>query len=203
MASYDFATIEKKWQDRWEKEETFAATEDPSRPKFYNVQMYPYPSGDLHVGHLRNYTYTDLLTRYKRMRGHNVLSPMGWDSFGLLAENAAIKTGTHPRVFTEQKIDQMKVQLRRLGAVYDWSREVAVHRPDYYHWNQWLFLKLYERGLAYKAGAPVNWCPKDQTVLANEQVVNGLCERCDTPVERRNLAQWYWKITDYAQRLLD
>ncbi|MBT8198401.1 MAG: leucine--tRNA ligase, partial [Acidimicrobiia bacterium] len=203
MASYDFATIEKKWQDRWEKEETFAATEDPSRPKFYNVQMYPYPSGDLHVGHLRNYTYTDLLTRYKRMRGHNVLSPMGWDSFGLPAENAAIKTGTHPRVFTEQKIDQMKVQLRRLGAVYDWSREVAVHRPDYYHWNQWLFLKLYERGLAYKAGAPVNWCPKDQTVLANEQVVNGLCERCDTPVERRNLAQWYWKITDYAQRLLD
>ena len=201
--SYEIQQIESKWQDRWEKDRVFNVTEDPDRPKFYNVQMYPYPSGDLHMGHLRNYTYVDLLTRYRRMQGYNVLSPMGWDSFGLPAENAAIQTGIHPRVFTEQQIPRMKAQLRRLGAVYDWDRELASHTPEYYRWDQWLFLELYERGLAYKRNARVNWCPVDQTVLANEQVVDGHCERCGSPVEGRDLDQWFFKITDYAQRLLD
>lgn len=203
MATYDFASIEEKWQKTWDEQRVFYATEDDSRPKFYNVQMYPYPSGDLHMGHLRNYTYTDLLTRYQKMRGYNVLAPMGWDSFGLPAENAAIDTGVHPRVFTEQRIAKMTEQLKRLGAVYDWDREIAAHTPEYYRWTQWLFLRFYEQGLAYKKNAPVNWCPKDQTVLANEQVVNGACERCGTPVERRDLEQWFFKITAYAQRLLD
>ncbi|NIA24863.1 MAG: leucine--tRNA ligase [Gammaproteobacteria bacterium] len=203
MASYDFTAIERKWQERWEKDRVFTADEDDPRPKFYNVQMYPYPSGDLHMGHLRNYTYTDLLTRYQKMRGRNVLAPMGWDSFGLPAENAAIQTGVHPRVFTEQRIVKMSEQLKRLGAVYDWDREVAAHTPEYYRWTQWLFLRFFEQGLAYKKNAPVNWCPKDQTVLANEQVVDGECERCGTPVEHRDLDQWFFKITDYAQRLLD
>ncbi|MGH8923760.1 MAG: leucine--tRNA ligase [Acidimicrobiia bacterium] len=201
--SYDFAAIEPKWQERWAKERVFNVEPDPDRPKFYNVCMYPYPSGDIHMGHVRNYTYGDLLTRYRTMRGENVLSPMGWDSFGLPAENAAIDTGIHPRIFTERQIERMRAQIRRLGAAYDWSRELAVHKPDYYRWDQWLFLKLWERGLAYKKKAPVNWCPKDQTVLANEQVVDGACERCGTIVERRDLEQWFFKITDYAQRLLD
>jgi leucyl-tRNA synthetase len=201
--AYDIQSIEKKWQDRWERERTFFVTEDPDRPKFYNVQMYPYPSGDLHMGHLRNYSYVDLLTRYRKMQGYNVLSPMGWDSFGLPAENAAIQTGIHPREFTESQIVRMKDQLRRLGAVYDWDRELASHTPEYYRWDQWLFLKLYEQGLAYKQKAPVNWCPNDATVLANEQVVDGACERCGTLVEKRDLSQWFFKITDYAQRLLD
>ena len=203
MPAYDFQAIEAKWQDRWESEKTFFVTEDPDRPKFYNVQMYPYPSGDLHMGHLRNYSYVDLLTRYKRMQGYNVLSPMGWDSFGLPAENAAIKDGIHPRVFTETKIANMKQQLRRLGAVYDWSRELACHTPEFYKWDQWLFLQLWDRGLAYKETSPVNWCPTDQTVLANEQVVDGRCERCDSIVEKRDLAQWFFRITEYQQRLLD
>jgi leucyl-tRNA synthetase len=200
--AYDFQSIEAKWQDRWAAERVFNVVEDPTRPKFYNVQMYPYPSGDLHMGHLRNYSYVDLLTRYRRMQGYNVLSPMGWDSFGLPAENAAIQTGIHPRTFTENQIARMKTQLRRLGAVYDWDREVACHTPEYYRWDQWLFLKLWERGLAYKKLAPVNWCPRDQTVLANEQVVDGACERCGTVVDKRDLEQWFFKITDYADRLL-
>ena len=200
---YDFSTIEAKWQSLWASERTFNVTEDHSRPKFFNVSMYPYPSGDLHMGHLRNYTYVDLLTRYRKMQGYNVLSPMGWDSFGLPAENAAINTGVHPREYTETQITRMKAQLRRLGAVYDWDREVVVHTPEYYRWDQWLFLKLYERGLAYKKESPVNWCPQDATVLANEQVVDGACERCGTAVEKRNLSQWFFKITDYADRLLD
>jgi leucyl-tRNA synthetase len=199
---YDPAAIEAKWQDRWEQERTFWAAEDESRPKFANIQMYPYPSGVLHMGHLRNYTYVDLFTRFRRMQGYNVLAPMGWDSFGLPAENAAIDAGAHPRDFIEEQIRLMKAQLRRLGAVYDWSRELASHDPAYYRWDQWLFLQLWERGLAYKANAPVNWCPKDQTVLANEQVVDGLCERCDTPVIKRDLDQWFFKITEYADRLL-
>jgi leucyl-tRNA synthetase len=201
--AYDFASIEAKWQDRWEQQRVFYVVEDPARPKFYNVQMYPYPSGDLHMGHLRNYTYVDLLTRYHRMRGRNVLSPMGWDSFGLPAENAAIETGIHPRVFTERQIVRMKEQLRRLGAVYDWDRELASHTPEYYRWNQWLFLQLWKHGLAYKKLAPVNWCPRDQTVLANEQVVDGACERCGATVERRDLEQWFFRITAYADRLLE
>jgi leucyl-tRNA synthetase len=203
MSSYEFDSVERKWQERWEKDRTFFVTEDPSRPKFYNVTMYPYPSGELHMGHVRNYTYGDLLTRYHMMRGDNVLSPMGWDSFGLPAENAAIETGVHPGTFTEERIASMKAQIKRLGAAYDWDREVAAHSPEYYRWTQWLFLKLYERGLAYRKAAPVNWCPKDQTVLANEQVIDGRCDRCDTIVEKRDLEQWFFKITDYAQRLLD
>jgi leucyl-tRNA synthetase len=201
--AYDFAAIEPKWQELWEVEGVFRVTEDETRPKFYNVQMYPYPSGELHMGHLRNYTYVDLLTRYHRMRGKNVLSPMGWDSFGLPAENAAIQTGVHPREFTERQIVTMKAQLRRLGAVYDWTREIASHTPEFYKWDQWLFLQLFEQGLAYKKQALVNWCPKDQTVLANEQVVDGACERCGTVVIRRDLEQWFFKITDYAERLLN
>jgi leucyl-tRNA synthetase len=204
MAGYDHAAIELKWQERWHAERTFYVDEDEGRSKFYNLQMYPYPSGDLHMGHIRNYSYTDLLTRYLTMQGHNVLAPMGWDSFGLPAENAAIETGVHPRVYTEQRIEKMKQQLRRLGAVYDWSREVAAHTPEYYRWTQWLFLQFWNAGLAYKKQAPVNWCPSCQTVLANEQVVGeGVCERCGTPVEKRDLDQWFFKITDYAQRLLD
>ncbi len=203
MPAYDVTTVEKKWQDRWESERTFYVTEDPDRAKYYNVQMYPYPSGDLHMGHLRNYGYLDLLTRYRRMQGFNVLAPMGWDSFGLPAENAAIQTGIHPRVFTEEQIARMKVQLRRLGAVYDWDRELASHTPEYYRWDQWLFLRLFERGLAYKKKSPVNWCPNDQTVLANEQVVDGRCERCGHEVEKRDLEQWFFRITEYADRLLN
>ena len=204
MAGYDHAAIELKWQERWHAERTFYVDEEEGRSKFYNLQMYPYPSGDLHMGHIRNYSYTDLLTRYLTMQGHNVLAPMGWDSFGLPAENAAIETGVHPRVFTEQRIEKMKQQLRRLGAVYDWSREVAAHTPEYYGWTQWLFLQFWNAGLAYKKQAPVNWCPSCQTVLANEQVVGeGICERCGTLVEKRDLDQWFFKITDYAQRLLD
>ncbi len=200
--SYDHKTIEAKWQRIWEEEKLFQVEADPARPKFYNVTMYPYPSGALHQGHIRNYTYGDLLTRYKTMQGFNVLSPMGWDSFGLPAENAAIATGVHPLVNTEAQIATMSAQMKQLGAMYDWSREIASHSPEFYKWDQWLFLELFSRGLAYKKEAPVNWCPKDQTVLANEQVVDGLCERCDTPVVRRNLAQWFFKITDYADRLL-
>ena len=203
MPAYDVDSIERKWRDRWESERTFYVTEDPARPKFYNVQMYPYPSGDLHMGHLRNYSYVDLLTRYRRMQGYNVLCPMGWDSFGLPAENAAIDLGIHPKIHVEDQIARMKVQLHRFGAVYDWDRELASHTPEFYRWDQWLFLKLWERGLAYKAMAPVNWCPKDQTVLANEQVVNGACERCGTEIEKRDLEQWFFKITEYADRLLE
>jgi leucyl-tRNA synthetase len=200
--SYDHEAIEAKWQERWESGRVFYVDEDPSRPKFYNVCMYPYPSGAIHQGHVRNYTYGDLLTRYKRMRGFNVLSPMGWDSFGLPAENAAITSGAHPRPNTERQIETMTAQIRRLGSMYDWDRELASHDPSFYKWDQWLFLELFEHGLAYKAESPVNWCPKDQTVLANEQVIDGLCERCDTPVVKKNLAQWFFKITDYAERLL-
>jgi leucyl-tRNA synthetase len=200
--SYDHKAIEARWQKRWESERIFYVTEDTSKPKFYNVCMYPYPSGAIHQGHVRNYTYGDLLTRYKRMQGFNVLSPMGWDSFGLNAENAAIRDGIHPRISTENNIDTMRTQIQQLGSMYDWDRELASHDPSFYRWDQWLFIELYKQGLAYKSEAPVNWCPKDQTVLANEQVIDGLCERCDTPVVRKNLAQWFFRITDYADRLL-
>jgi len=200
--TFDHRAIESKWQEIWESERVFAASEDESKPKFYNLCMYPYPSGVLHQGHVRNYTFGDLLTRYKTMTGHNVLSPMGWDSFGLPAENAAIDSGVHPKPNTEAQIATMTSQIKQLGAMYDWDRELASHDPGFYRWDQWLFLELFKRGLAYKTEAPVNWCPKDQTVLANEQVVDGLCERCGTPVEKKQLAQWYFKITDYADRLL-
>ena len=202
--SYDHRAIEAKWQDRWETEKVFQVGEDDSKPKFYNVAMYPYPSGELHVGHIRNYTYIDLITRYKMMQGFNVLCPMGWDSFGLPAENAAIDEGLHPRENVPGQIERMKIHFRRLGAGFDWTRELASHDPAYYRWDQWIFLELYDRGLAYKAKAAVNWCPKDQTVLANEQVVgDDVCERCGTPVEKKMLSQWQFRITDYADRLLD
>jgi len=202
--SYDHQAIESKWQDLWEKEKVFEVSEDDSKPKFYNVAMYPYPSGELHVGHIRNYTYIDLITRYKMMQGFNVLCPMGWDSFGLPAENAAIDQGLHPRESVPGQIERMKVHFRRLGVGFDWTRELASHDPAYYRWDQWIFLELYKRGLAYKAEAAVNWCPKDQTVLANEQVVgDDVCERCGTPVEKKMLSQWQFKITQYADRLLD
>lgn len=200
---YPFRQIEPKWQKYWEDIELFSMSCDSPKPKFYCLMMFPYPSGTLHVGHGRNYIIGDALARYLIMRGYNVLAPMGWDAFGLPAENAAIKENIHPRIYTFRNIEVMKKQFRRWGIGYDWDREVTSCKPDYYRWTQWLFLKLYERGLAYKKKGAVNWCPSCQTVLANEQVVAGTCERCETVVESRDLEQWYFKITDYAQRLLD
>lgn len=201
--SYDFEKIEKKWQQIWEESNAFKVEENPGKPKYYNLEMFPYPSGNLHMGHVRNYTIGDVIARYKSMNGFNVLHPMGWDSFGLPAENAAIKHGTHPARWTYANIDNMRKQLKTLGLSYDWDREVTTCKPDYYKFTQWMFLQLYKKGLAYKKEASVNWCPSCQTVLANEQVVEGACERCDSSVEKRNLKQWFFKITDYAQRLLD
>jgi leucyl-tRNA synthetase len=196
--------IEPKWQRLWTERGVMRADDGSDRPKFYNLVMFPYPSGDLHMGHMRNYVIGDLYSRFQRMRGYEVLSPFGWDAFGLPAENAAMKAGTHPRDWTRANIARAKEQLAMMGVLYDWSREVTACQPDYYRWNQWLFLLFYERGLAYRAKAPVNWCPVDQTVLANEQVVNGACWRHpDVPVEKRDLEQWFLRITDYADRLLD
>jgi leucyl-tRNA synthetase len=198
---YSPKEIESKWQDAWA--EACVAEVDVSAPgeKFYMLNMFPYPSGDLHVGHGRNYILGDALFRFLRMRGHAALNPMGWDAFGLPAENAAIKNGTHPREWTRANIARMKQGFYRWGILYDWSKELASCEPEYYRWNQWLFLQLYKRGLAYRGKAPVNWCPSDQTVLANEQVIDGMCERCGSPVEQRELEQWFFKITDYADRL--
>ncbi len=200
---YDAPATEKRWQEFWEKTALFEADEDSSKPKFYLLEMFPYPSGDLHVGHMKNYFIGDVLGRYKMMQGYEVLHPIGWDSFGLPAENAAIQRGVSPTAWTEENIATSRETLKRAGVGYDWRREVAACRPDYYKWTQWLFLKLYERGLAYRASGPANFCPSCNTVLANEQVVEGTCYRCDTPVERRYLKQWYFKITAYADRLLD
>ena len=193
--------IEPKWQQRWA--EARVAEIDVSAPgqKLYMLNMFPYPSGDLHVGHGRNYILGDALYRYFRMQGRAALNPMGWDAFGLPAENAAIKNRTHPRPWTLGNIERMKKQFARWGILYDWSKEIASCEPEYYRWNQWLFLQLYKRGLAYRGTAPVNWCPQDQTVLANEQVVDGRCERCGALVEQRELSQWFFKITEYADRL--
>ena len=202
-SSYDFKSLEPKWQKFWEEHDFFKVTADPERPKYYNLEMFPYPSGNLHMGHVRNYAIGDVVARFKTMKGYNVLHPMGWDSFGLPAENAAIKHGYHPAQWTYANIENMKAQLKTLGISYDWDRELASCKPDYYKFTQWMFLKLYENGLAYKKSAAVNWCPSCQTVLANEQVVAGACERCETVVVKRQLAQWFFKITDYAQRLLD
>lgn len=196
--------IETKWQERWEESHIYEAEMDPSRPKFYNLMMYPYPSGKLHMGHVRSYSIADVIARFKRMRGYQVLNPMGWDAFGLPAENAAIKYGIHPREWTERTIAEMKHQFRRTGMSYDWRREVTSFDPEYYRWNQWFFLKMYERGLAYKAKAWVNWCPADGTILANEQVINGRCWRHpEAVVEKRELEQWFLKITAYAEELLE
>ncbi len=200
---YDHQTIELKWQQRFDGADHFRTEDDPSKPKYYVLEMLPYPSGTLHVGHIRNYTIGDALARYKWMRGYNVLHPMGWDSFGLPAENAAIANNRHPRDWTLDNIAYMKQQHRRYGFSYDWSREISTCEPEYYRWNQWFFLKMLERGLAYRKEALVNWCPECATVLANEQVVGGCCWRHEsTPVEQRALEQWFLRITAYAEQLL-
>lgn len=200
---YDFKSIEEKWQKRWADSGEFRITEDTDKPKYYALEMFPYPSGNLHMGHVRNYSIGDVVARYKKMQGYNVLHPMGWDSFGLPAENAAIKHGADPADWTWSNIDNMRGQLQRLGFSYDWDREVATAKPDYYKFTQWMFEQLYKHGLAYKKKSYVNWCPSCKTVLANEQVVNGKCERCKSEVGKKDLEQWFFKITDYAQRLLD
>ncbi len=195
--------IEKKWQDRWEKEKLYSVTDDGDGENWYELTMYPYPSGDLHVGHWFAMTGADIHARFKSMQGYNVLHPMGFDAFGLNAENAAIARNIHPHTWTMNNIERMRNQLRTLGPMYDWEREVITCIPEYYHWNQWFFLQFYKKGLAYRDNAPVNWCPSCVTVLANEQVINGLCERCDTEVTHRDMNQWFLKITDYAEELLD
>src|SRR5437867_2776898 len=205
MRRYEPSEIEPKWQRVWEDEKLYRASDDPDdpRPRFYALDMFPYPSGDLHMGHAEAFSGGDAIARYRAMRGHNVLHPIGWDAFGLNAENAAIKRGTPPAKWTYANIEQQAASFRRMGMSFDWTRRLQTCDPEYYRWTQWLFLRLFERGLAYRKNAPVNWCPKDQTVLANEQVIQGACERCGTMVERRELTQWFFKITDYAQRLLD
>ena len=200
---YDFAAIEKRWQAHWREKGLFEAREDDPREKCYVLTMYPYPSGVLHMGHVINYTIGDVVVRYKILRGHNVLSPMGWDSFGLPAENAAIRTGVHPHEFTEKNIARMRDQMASAGWGYDWRREVATSHADYYKWTQWFFLKFFEKGLAVKKTAPVNWCEKCQTVLANEQAKDGACERCGTLVRQEAMSQWFFTMSQYAQRLLD
>ena len=197
------AELERDAQQYWTENKTFEVTEDPDREKFYCLAMFPYPSGKLHMGHVRNYTITDVIARYQRMQGKNVLHPMGWDAFGLPAENAAIQNKTAPAKWTHENIAYMKAQLKSLGFGIDWSRELATCDPDYYKWEQWFFTKLYEKGMVYKKTSAVNWCPHDATVLANEQVVDGCCWRCDTPVERKEIPQWFIRITDYAEQLLN
>ena len=199
---YNFREIEKKWQKYWNDNNTFKMEEKPDMEKYYVLEMFPYPSGKLHMGHVRNYSIGDVVARFKNMQGYNVLHPMGFDSFGLPAENAAIKHGVAPDVWTWDNIHEMEEQLSELGLSYDWDREVCTCHPDYYRWMQWIFIQFYKKGLAYKKENPVNWCPDCQTVLANEQVVDGVCERCGAPVGKKNLSQWYFKITDYAERLL-
>lgn len=200
---YSPLEIEAKWQQRWKKQNLFKTDPASTKPKFYYLDMFPYPSGDLHVGHVRNYAIGDVISRYRVMKGFEVLHPMGWDSFGLPAENAAIKNQVHPAEWTDRCIARMHDQLDQLGISFDWSREVTTCKPDYYRWTQWLFLQFYKKGLAERRAANINWCPKDQTVLANEQVKDGKCDRCGTVVEQKALTQWFFKITDYAQRLLD
>lgn len=199
---YNFAEIEPKWQKKWEEENFFKVQQENDMDKYYVLEMFPYPSGNLHMGHVRNYSIGDVVARYKTMQGYNVLHPMGWDAFGLPAENAAIKHGVPPEKWTWDNIANMRRQLKSMGLSYDWDREVTTCHPDYYKWTQWLFLQFYKNNLAYKKKASVNWCPDCATVLANEQVVNGECERCGSKVEKKDLEQWFFKITDYADRLL-
>ncbi|HEX4434375.1 MAG TPA: leucine--tRNA ligase, partial [Acidimicrobiales bacterium] len=202
--AYDVTAVERKWQQHWDDEGTYQIDNDDPREKFYALCMYPYPSGAAHQGHVRNYTFGDLTVRYQTMQGKGVLSPIGFDSFGLPAENAAIKTGTHPRIFTDARIAELTASLRRLGAVYDWRREIHSHDPSYIKWNQLIFLRLWDAGLAYRALAPVNWCPGCQTVLANEQVLaDGTCDRSGDVVIKRDLEQWFFRITQYADELLE
>ncbi|SMP49560.1 leucine--tRNA ligase [Anoxynatronum buryatiense] len=202
MATYDFNHIETKWQRYWDENQVFELN-GSDRPQYYALEMFPYPSGKIHMGHVRNYCIGDVIARFKTMQGYDVLHPMGWDAFGLPAENAAIQHQIHPDTWTKSNINEMKEQLNRLGLSYDWSREVATCTPDYYRWTQWIFLQFYHKGLAYKKESRVNWCPSCDTVLANEQVVDGQCERCDSAVNKKNLNQWYFKITDYAEKLLE
>ena len=194
--------IETKWQKRWQDDKLFKVVEAPNQKKYYLLEMFPYPSGKIHMGHVRNYTIGDVVARYKRMRGFNVLHPMGWDAFGMPAENAAIANNTHPAKWTYDNIDAMRAQLKRLGFSYDWDRELATCRPEYYRWEQWLFIKMVEKGMAYRKESYVNWCEPCQTVLANEQVEAGMCWRCGKPVRQKKLWQWFFKITDFAEDLL-
>ena len=201
---YNFSKIENKWQKFWDENQTFKTLKETTKPKYYVLDMFPYPSGaGLHVGHPEGYTATDIIARFKRAKGFNVLHPMGWDSFGLPAENYAIKTGTHPSVTTEKNIATFKRQLKMLGFSFDWDREVATSKVDYYKWTQWLFVQMYNKGLAYESEMNVNWCPELKTVLANEEVVNGKSEIGGHPVIRKPMKQWMLKITEYADRLLD
>ena len=201
--SYDPAAVERAAQQYWDERRAFEVREDATRPKFYCLSMLPYPSGRLHMGHVRNYTIGDVLARYLRMQGYNVLQPMGWDAFGLPAENAAISNGVPPARWTRENISHMRAQLKSLGFAIDWRRELATCDPDYYRWNQWLFLRMLERGIAYRKTGVVNWDPVDQTVLANEQVIDGRGWRSGAPVEQREMKQWVFKISKYSQELLD
>ena len=207
MDAYDAKAIEQKWQSVWETEQSFHVDNpspgDAPDEHFYMLEMLPYPSGSLHMGHVLNYTLGDVVTHFRRRHGFTVLRPMGFDSFGLPAENAAIKDGGHPLEITERNMEAIRHQMRIMGWAIDWQREVSAHEPTYYRWTQWIFLKLFEHGLAYRKEAPVNWCPNDQTVLANEHVVDGRCWRCGAIVEARNMAQWFFKITAYADALLE
>ena len=200
---YPFADIESKWQEFWKETEQFRAIEDSEKKKYYLLEMFPYPSGDIHMGHVRNYSIGDVVARFKMMNGFSVIHPMGWDAFGLPAENAAIKRGIHPAKWTMENVENMRLQLMRMGFSYDWDREVSACLPDYYRWGQWLFLRFYERGLAYRKMATVNWCDSCNTVLANEQVEDNKCWRCGTEVIQKSLEQWFLKITDYAEELLE
>jgi len=201
-ASFNFQEVERKWQKIWAEERVFEVREDPSKPKYYLLEMYPYPSGRIHMGHVRNYSIGDVIARYKSMNGLNVIHPIGWDALGMPAENAAIKHGVHPRKWTLDNIAVMRDQLKKMGFGYDWSREVNTCLPDYYKWNQWFFLKMFERGLAFRKESWVNWCSQCRTVLANEQVVGGGCWRCGTPAIQKKMEQWFLKITEYAEELL-
>jgi len=199
---YNPGEIESKWQKQWDKWNLFKVTENPSLPKYYLLEMFPYPSGKIHMGHVRNYTIGDVVARYKRMRGFNVLHPMGWDAFGMPAENAAIANKTHPAKWTYANIAAMRSQLKRLGFSYDWERELATCQPEYYRWEQWLFLKMFKKGMVYRKESFVNWCEDCQTVLANEQVEAGLFWRCGQQIRQEQQWQWFFKITDFAQDLL-
>jgi leucyl-tRNA synthetase len=196
VTKYDPLSIEPKWQESWERDGLYHVTEDPSRPKKYVLEMFPYPSGDIHMGHVRNYTIGDVVARHATMRGFNVLHPIGWDAFGLPAENAAIKSASHPAKWTYANIETQAASFRRMGFSYDWDRAVRTCDPEFYRWGLWIFLKAWERGLVERKSSPVNWCPSCMTVLANEQVVgDGVCWRCKSKVEKRELEQWYLKIT--------
>ncbi|MCK9572583.1 MAG: class I tRNA ligase family protein, partial [Candidatus Omnitrophica bacterium] len=200
---YDFKEIEKKWQRIWFETGIFNAQADSGRKKYYLLEMFPYPSGKIHMGHVRNYTIGDVAARFKILQGFNVMHPMGFDAFGQPAENAAIKNKTQPDAWTHKCISEMETELKKMGFSYDWQREVSTCDSDYYKWNQWIFLKMLEKGLAYKKASAVNWCPSCATTLANEEVIEGGCWRCHSPVEQKDLDQWYLKISDYKERLLD